>query len=688
MGAEIAVAKSFVDDVLTVRARDVLLLTPKHILTTYPRVVDLVYDDGMVVRSTKRKLVYSWYIWEFHRQYPELELLYTHHVDSVLNGQMLSSNTHINLIGRISKYLTLSKRLTSYHEKEKILVLIYYVVNQLFNELPKLAGAYVQSIDILDILEISHDPEILDMKSKLEPTSNSIIDFYGKARKVILDSPKHRDNSLVQFIRMGILNISQVNQCVLARGFPIEVTGTIMSAPIMSNYAAGMVKLWDYVSDSRSASKHLYSAEKPLQDTEYFARRLQIVGTVVESIAEGDCGSTQYLEWVVQPPTFNSAGRQLYEGDLYFMKGKLYLDEESNTLKEISGNEKHLYGRRLNIRSSIFCKEHNQHQVCSTCFGGLWHNVSRFANLGHLCDATLTQQLTQIILSTKHVIASAVGAEFFLKADAQNYLSFNLTQMSFHFKPFSKGSKISMVVNRNTAIGLTDIKLLTDISQIDPKRISSLKSIEIRETLPNGAEVKIPVNVEQNGRSGHFSYEFLQFIREKGWITNEYDHFVFDMSGWNPKYPIIYIPDVEYSYSDHADRIAKVIESTAKGLKHRVQPSSPAAVMYELFNLVNSKIQVNFALLEIMIYANMTPGIDDFGMARHAKNPGMHIASSIVPNRSLGAAYAYSDQFTTITDPRSFFQENRPDSPLDVFLNPREVVASKKALAFSGRLVV
>jgi len=660
--------------VTAIKARDLLPLTPTIILETYPKTIDLIYDDGITVTSSTRKAVYSWYFWEFHRRYPFLPLTHSHHADSIMNGQLLSSNTHIDLISRISKQLIMDHNLTSYQQKEEILGVIYYVTNQLHNELMKFAGRYVATLDILDILELAQAEQIVELRNKTEPTANSIADFYSNSHKVIFNDPKFQRNNLVQFIRMKILNINQVNQCVLARGFPIEVTGTIMSTPIMSNYTTGMYKLYDYVAESRAAAKHLYSAEAPLQDTEYFARRLQLSGMVVQSISPGDCGSTKYIEWLVKPPSYTETGRQIYAGDLKFMKGKMYLDETTNSLKEIIGKESHLYGKIISIRSSLHCQENNPHKVCSVCFGMLHHNVSRFANLGHLCAATLTQQLTQTILSTKHIIGSAVGTEILMKEDAQRYLTFMFNTMSFHLKPFNKTSQYKMIVNRNTAIGLTDLKLLRTIDQINPRRISALSQIVIQETLSNGAIVEIPIQIEQNKRYGYFSYEFLHFLKDKGWSTNEYDHFVFDLTGWNAKFPVIRVPDMEYSYADHADHIASIIESNTKNLHKRAQADAPVLILQELFDQVNTKIDVNLSLLEVLIYAVMTPGVEDYGMARHHPNAGLHVARFVITNRSLGAAYAYEDQFKTISNPRNFFQENRPSSPIDVFLTPKEVV--------------
>lgn len=658
--------------------RELLHIHPRDIPDTLPPRVTVLFEDGITLSVKRRSIAYSWFIWEFHRRYPFLPLTHRHHVDSVLKGGLLSMGTHIELLDRVTRELVLSHGLDSYEQIESIQDTIYDVVNMMMNELPKLTGAYVATLCIEDILEVEDDPDIATLRRETKPTASSIADFYSKAHKVIAEKPELKDNALMQFIQMRILNNNQVNQCILARGFPIEVTGTILTTPIMANYTSGMLSLYDFASESRAASKHLYSADAPLQDTEYFARRLQLVGMVLRNVVKRDCGSTRYLEWLIRPPTYSGSGRQLYAGDRKYLRGKKYWCEQEHVLKEIRGDETQLDGRIVKLRSVLYCQEQNPHQVCSHCFGGLHHNVSRFANLGHLCDANLTQLLTQTILSTKHVISSATGAAMYLKEDARRYLQFNPVNMTIKIKAPVAGSKIQLIVSREEAIGLTDIRLLPYSPNINAERISSISGFEIVEEQSNGARITTPIQIEQNKRQGHFTQEFLQYLKERGWLTNENDYFVLDLDRWDFRFPIIGIPDMEYSYSDHADQIASLIESNSEKAKKNVNRITPANVIQELFDLVNSKIEVNLALLEIIVYSNMTPTLSDYGLARHASNPTLNVSRFITSNRSLGPAYAYEHQAAVIQDPRSFFKQNRPDSPIDVFICPQEVVQHRR----------
>jgi hypothetical protein len=103
-----------------------------------------------------------------------------------------------------------------------------------------------------------------------------------------------------------------------------------------------------------------------------------------------------------------------------------------------------------------------------------------------------------------------------------------------------------------------------------------------------------------------------------------------------------------------------------------------------LFELVNSKLNVNIALLEVIIYAAMVKNAaeGDYGLARNSPNRTLGVSKQTLVNRSLSAAYAYEKQTMTLSDPASFFNKNRPDSIFDVFVAPRETVMFYKDKVF------
>ncbi len=661
-----------------------LLALDRHSVSNYVnqneiREINIIYPDKSIVKSTGRELIYSSYFWDILRAYPKTPNTPKHHVQSVLKGKPLTSSTHTELLTIINADVVKAYGLDLPQEKEHLLSMIYDVTNNVHNEVSKLAEANVTSIDILDFIEVLRHPTIRSANDNVKPTTESIAETYQTILNAIATDPTLANNALVKASQSKMVNNNQLCQCIAVRGFPTEVDGTILKTPILSNYTFGMNNLYNFIAESRSAAKALYFSEAPLQDAEYFARRLQLLSMVVEGITYKDCGTTKYLNWRVAPPTTNESGTQTYSGDLKFMIGKYYLDEETNQLLQIKGNETQLYNKLIKVRSVLFCKDKDPHHVCKVCFGGLSANVSRFANLGHLCAATMTQQTSQSVLSTKHLDASSVSANIILSPETAKYLKTNSQKNAYLVNDVLKSKKVKIVVNREEANGLTDILAIDDAANINPIRVSSIDCIEIGYMVGNEMQSSI-IYVSQGNRRAILTTEFLTFLKEVRWETDSRNNFVFDLEGWNFSKPIMKLPDMEYSYSDHSHQIARMIESSMKNITDRSTPHSAVSTLQELFALVNTKLNVNIAALEVIIYAAMIPGRDQYGLARNAENPVLGIADLVIKNRSMGSAYAYEDQSVSLTSPRSFFKLDRVDAPLDAMVTPYEVVEHYKRL--------
>jgi hypothetical protein len=344
--------------------------------------------------------------------------------------------------------------------------------------------------------------------------------------KTIDNEKDLKNNSLVKAVRSKMVNSNQVAQCVAVRGFLTEVDGTILPTPILSNYTRGLNSLYDLVAESRSAAKSYYFSESPLQDSEYFARRLQILCMTVEKIHYEDCGSTDYVNWLVNPPTFDDNGKMVYPGDLKFMLGKYYLNESTGKLDVITHDDSSFYGKVIKMRSSLTCKHHDKHGVCEVCFGKLAKNVSRFANIGHLSCATMTQQTSQSVLSTKHLDASSVSANIVLNSVSTNYFILNQSKNSYILKPSLAKKTVKIVINRDEAPGLTDILAVESVDNINPIRISSLTSIEISVEDEKGIDGDI-LYVNQENRKAVFTIDFLKYLKNFRWTTDSKNNFLF-----------------------------------------------------------------------------------------------------------------------------------------------------------------
>lgn len=662
---------------VTFNARDLVKKPKAELFNLLPDRFNIKFDNDTIIETTKRKTIFSRFFWKIHSFYPNLPITEKHHVDYVLKGNPLSSNTHRILLGIIFKDLVYSYNLYDPKSKEHVLQLIYEITNDINNEMVEYAEQDVMSFDILDFIEINTYPAIAEAINKTEPTSSSIANTYKFVSKVIKEDNNLKHNPLVRASKAGLVNQSQLLQCVALRGFLTEVTGKLMPNPVMASFTSGLTEMYQFIAESRAAAKALHYSEAPLQDAEYFARKLQLMCMVIEKIHFSDCGSKKYLEWRVSPPIKDEFGTIIRQSDLMFMIGKYYLDEETNNLKVINGDDSSLYNKVIKLRSSIFCNHSNPHEVCSVCFGELAHNVSAYANIGHLCSATMTQQSSQSVLSIKHLDASATSIKIILNDTTSIFFTVNKSRSGFILKDIFKPKNLKLVISKEDALGLIDILNIENIDNINPSKVSAIEYLDVKYT-DNNDEIIMPVCVAQNNRKAILSLELLKYLKIHSWEIDNRNNFVFNMDKWDYTLPVLRLPEMEYSYSDHSHAIASLVESSVKNLADRQQPSSPVSTLIELFNLVNRKLNVNLAALEIIICALMMKSKTSYGLARNSPDAVLGVSDLIIKNRSLGAAFAYEDQASVITDPSSFFYNDRPDSIFDVFLMPEQVIKSMK----------
>lgn len=654
----------------------------------------LLFDDGVEITTNYRETGYSSYFWEFHRQYPKLPLLHTHHVQYVLKGRMLSSGTHINLLSLIYWDAVETYGLETPLERDPMVKLIYEITNDVYNAMTLMSEPFVISTDILDFIGAVNHPKIKPILDNLEPTQESIVNCYKDVSTILNTAEDLKSNALVRAVRSKMVNENQVLQCIGPVGYPTEVDGEIFKVPILRSYTQGMRSMYNLIAESRSAAKSLYFSEAPLQDSEYFARRLQLLCMLIERIHytdlkaldpetgqivdrhHGDCGNTDYVATVIRPPSDN------FQGDLKFMQGKYYLAEDGS-LKVLKESDKHLIGKSLKFRSVIRCRDIDPHAICKVCFGGLSDNLNHETNVGHICAATLTQKTTQVVLSAKHYVGSSRSESIVLSKEHLPYFILGENENAYYLNPALKSSNVRIIVSQAEAVGLTDILSVDYVEDVVISRISSIDLVGF-ETIVEDMSSITPIHITQQGRSAMFSTEFLKYAKEKRWTEDNKFNFVFDISEWDYNLPIFKLPDTEYNYSQHSKMVSKVIESRVSNIMERLKQDSAVNVLFELYNLVNSKLDVNIAILEVVIYASMiADGVNDkYGLARNSPHASLGVAEMSIKNRSLSAVYGYEDQKVAILDPSSYYMLDRPDCVFDAFLCPQEVVREYKGKEF------
>lgn len=629
-------------------------------------VFSIKMDDGVIDTNYRVAIVNS-YFWNFHRKYPRTPLLMKHNmfIDKCkeINNKLLS--THIEGIywDVVHVYNLNTPRL-----REPLNKLVYETVSEFYNDIIILGKEYVTSIDITDFTALYVNERIAEQINNLTIHTKNFNSIYSVYNDVLKNDDSLSENNVAKAVRCGSVNQNQVNQCIGPRGIVSEIDLSILPRPVLSGFANGMQSIYEGLAEGRTAAKSLYFNSAKIGDTEYTARRIQILAMVVERLyANTDCGSTRYIEWELTPPHIKEDASK-WPGDLEYMEGKYYLCEETKQLKMLTKKDTHLYGKVIKLRTALFCKHEDAHGICEVCFGGLSNNTNPNTHLGHACAATMSQQQTQSILGTKHLDSSSSGSSLVFKGNLAKY---------FHslddLRLLMITNAIKIQIPRDIFASIIDIEVVENIQDLNNRSIAEIEYFLVENE--EGETDKITVGTKSKVM---FTYEMLEYIKDyfDSNITMDEDFIAIDMKDFHLANNVFEVIQKQYSYSEHANDVSKIIESKMSDIMERRRPDSPDTTLRELFQVINSKLNVNIAIIEVLLYAAMTYGPDDYRLARGSENPSLGVATDTIANRSVSAKLLLQGQQHSLVDCANFYKGTKPDSIFDIYFKPAEVVAS------------
>lgn len=648
----------------------------------------LVFDNGEQINTNYKETLFSSYFWDLFRQYPNVVITPNMHISGILDGKTISTKFINTLLSNIvylvydtyteSNDQNFNAPLNKILFRETLAKHLYEMVNTSYNELSYKLEEYVVTINIEDFIEVVRNEEILKARDQFI-TEKAVNDVYNTIHRVIIDEPEKQQisgdkytnkvgqNILSLLARSGIVDQGQLDQCVGLRGFITDIDSYQFPLAVQSNLVEGIVNFYESLTESRSAAKSLGFTQKPLQETEYFNRRSQLGALPIRYLIPGDCGSKVYLEWKVR------------NGDLRNLQGKYYLDEQTNTLAVVKKTDNHLLGKTLKLRTTLGgCAHPVQEGVCETCFGTLSKNFFRNTNLGKACTVEINEKVSQAVLKTKHLDGSSKIEDIHLSEEGKKFLTIKNGD-TYLLNPRLAGKDIKLVINPTEALGFTDIREVTDIRDLSYTRTTQLDRIGIEYKQGEGSFI-VGIDVGVKRRPASISPDMLMYIRDKSWIVDDEGRYLIDLKDWDHKKVMMIVPRRNVNMSDYSKEIASMLESSKdkSTLRYRNNELTRTAFITEFFDLVNSRLSVNLAVLEIVAYSSMVvdtnPENPDYSLPRANTRYGFGAFKLNIEHRSLGAMMAYQEQHDALTDASSFIHKNRIDSPMDIFIKPQEVL--------------
>lgn len=250
-----------------------------------------------------------------------------------------------------------------------------YSLIKLQREIPRLH-------DIMH-LTLDKNDSVYQNEEKLEEVTAEFI-------KILKENPNCLQPLLLSEI--GIKD-KQLRECFINIGHKPDLKGNIIKRPINTNFAMGVKHKIDFYNNAIGSRKAIIVNFKAVKSSGYFTRKLLLLlldistDTTIE-----DCKGPHLLSVNVNnAETFN----MLLERTFY--------DPKSKKLRTLTEADKDVIGTTIEIKSPITCALTNGN-VCKTCYGKLLAETNNGLRTGILSTLLLTSQLTQNLLSSKHLL--------------------------------------------------------------------------------------------------------------------------------------------------------------------------------------------------------------------------------------------------------------------------------------------
>ena len=638
------------------------------------------FEDGSIIKVFHKELIISILLTKFLPEW-NIKILPDILVSNYYTNGYFSSSTYTKLYSvlyyRIIKEYLEPNNL--YNEYEYILKDMYKTINFFQNEFVSRIQDYNIGIEISDILPIALDEEIILSIKKVneEPTQANIEKTYKVLDRIIKEG-KHKDNIMSLVYQSGMVNINQLRQLFGSRGFLTEINSKIFKQPMVNSFTLGFKNMYEALIESRAGAKALYMSTNAIRKSEQHAREFQLATMPVEEIVYTDCGNRDYIEFYVRPKEVDENGKVIWNGDLKNLVGSKYMNERGEW-ETITPDHKFLEGKTIKLRSILHCKLRNKKQICSACYGDLVYGLFKHSNLGHINVTNITRDISQSLLSTKHLLKSASASEIVLDSVASQFFTVKGSD-KLYIKPVYTGKKTIRTIlhiPQTQVLGLRGLETL-NLLNINISKLSRIKGFTLEIRKGDKSEF-YPIKIKNGNRGGYFTIEFLFYIKKHGFTIDENDDYAIDITDIDAKkIPIIKYERAEFDFNVLSAEFASLISKRKYVLQNgrRTSEFTAEVLVQKIFDLLNKKLNINIKKIETLVYGFTVFDLDkdNYDLGRNSKYLDVVGLKYAIDYRSIGGSFGWSRLLQKIFNPYLMVEENKPDHPMDVLFKPNEVV--------------
>lgn len=115
-------------------------------------------------------------------------------------------------------------------------------------------------------------------------------------------------------------------------------------------------------------------------------------------------------------------------------------------------------------------------------------------------------------------------------------------------------------------------------------------------------------------------------------------------------------------------------------LESRSSVINPGAMLIDFHDLVNRRLSINLATLEIILYSSMivSASENDYSLPKPWTTSGVGVMRKIFQNRSIGPLMGFQNHVNTFVSGESYVLTNRMDHITDGLILPNEVLGQPR----------
>jgi hypothetical protein len=271
----------------------------------------------------------------------------------------------------------------------------YYLANTINNE---------DTIDLMNVSTEFYDLMHCSLKDvPFDQVKDAGMEYTNKSIDIIKNSKKYigYDHGLAaSFKASEAVNPRQFKEAVLNIGTKPNGTGGIYPYVIDKNFSNGGVNdPLSYFIESSSARTAQIMSKTNVGDSGDFARLLGLnnTDTILNSNMNYECMSQNFIEFEIKS-----------KKHLSMIKNRYYRFNPRGIENLIDDTDYSLIGKKIYMRSPMTCACNSSGKgICKKCYGDLYY-TNLDINVGKIAAEILSAQLTQTLLSAKHLLETKI----------------------------------------------------------------------------------------------------------------------------------------------------------------------------------------------------------------------------------------------------------------------------------------